>query len=225
MGLLRRQPGIAVFTLVEVAGLALWLGIVDGTTAIDPLRVAGTTVPVDLLGLSVLFVALVAEHALAAATVRGRGLRLPKIPGILVSVSETGLWGVWLFAADAIGGLVGIAVAGVVLAALMVPQHSIEDGGVRARGLLSNPFDLGTVSFSLVEAVGASVWLALVRFPDLASRFDVVERATDALAVEPAVVGLLLLVGFLFVEHNMGVRFALRRSTAAARVTDAPTAH
>ena len=140
-----------------------------------------------------------------------------------MSASETVLWGVWLAVADAIGGLLGIGVAGVLLAVVLVPQHSIEDGGLRGRGLFSNVFDLGTLGFSIVEATGASIWLALVRFPELTEQVSFVDQATAQLGVEPALLGLGVFAVFLFVEHNLGVRFALRKSTAPAVGTRSPT--
>jgi hypothetical protein len=202
MSLLRRQPGIAAFTVVQVVGLGAWLGLARGNPQLTQFVTDRVAVDPGLVGLGLLFVALVVEHLLTDATVDDAGVGPPWVGMLLVSATETVLWGAWLAVAEAVGGLLGVGVAGVVLAVLLVPQHTVEDNGLRDRGLFSRLLTLGTVPFSVVEALGASVWLALVVEPSLLAE---VEAPAD-----PALVGLAALAALLFVEHNLGVRFARR---------------
>lgn len=211
MGLFSRQPAIALFTVVEAVGLVAWLALARGVVAIQA-QVSGTAIPPGALGLGVLFVALIVEHVLTDATVNGPRLRSLAPATVLVSLTETALWAAWLAVAEAVGGLVGVGVAGVLLAVLLVPQHTVEDNGLRGRGLFSQLLDSGTVSFSVVEAFAATLWLAFVFEPALLDGLGLV------VDLHPMLVGAGALVAFLFVEHNLGVRFARRpRERAAER--------
>ncbi|MBX0323540.1 hypothetical protein EGH21_10915 [Halomicroarcula sp. F13] len=184
------------FTVVETLTLGLWLALVEGAPVIS--RPAA-------IGLAVLTLGLVVEHVLTDATVNGLSLSFPVTRIAGVSVSEALLWGLWLGIADQLGGVDGILVAGVVLTVLLVPQHSVEDNVLRGEAPLSETLNLDTVGFSLVEGVGATVWLLLV--------FEG-QQFTDLLAtlgfggVDPAAVGLAALGVFLLVEHDIGVTLA-----------------
>lgn len=149
-----------------------------------------------------LVVGLIVEHLLTDVAVNGIDLDFPIGAIVILSVSETVLWGIWLEVAELVGGLVEFAVAFAVLAFLLVPQHTIEDNILKGRDLLADLIDLNTVGFSLIEAVGATIWLALVIRPGLVS-------GTIA-GIDTALVGLGILAVALFVEHNMGVRFSSR---------------
>lgn len=192
-----RTALIAGFTVVETAALAGWLSFV---------RDAPTVSVAVAIGLGVLLVGLVVEHVLTDFAVNGVALSLPRAEVVVFSASETALWAVWLVVAERLGGAVGVLVAGVVLAVLLVPQHTIEDNVLRGRGLLADLADLGTAGFSLVEAVAATLWLAFVL------RLAVVEPVLVGQlgAVGADVVGLAALAALLFVEHTMGVRFSSR---------------
>ncbi len=211
--------GVVAFTLVEVVALALWLGIVDGDVA--------PAVPAAA-GLGVLFAGLVLEGALTHVTVNG--VSAPPIRTLLAfSATETALWGAWLFAADRVGGLVGVAAASVGLFVLLVPQHTIEDNALQGERAFSDAFDVGTLGFSLVEASAAAVWLmfarldagtlallpddgavatATVTLPALTEFRFVVDLPTQVDA--GAAVGVVALALLLFVEHLLAVDFAQR---------------
>lgn len=187
---------IAVFTLVETVGLGIWLALVAD---------APTLSTATALGLGLLFVALVVEHVLTGLAVNGPPVSLPGLPVLGFSASETVLWGVWLLVVEAVGGTGGLQAGAVLLAALLVPQHTVEDNVLRGRGALSDLLDLGTLGFSAVEAVGATLWLAL-QF----GRLDGVLEIVGLGGVDGGLVGLAVLAAFLFVEHRMGVRFSSR---------------
>lgn len=163
------------------------------------------------VGAAVLVVGLVVEHVLTDVAVNGVDLSLPAGKVVLVSVSETALWVLWLAVAERVGGVEGLLAAGAVLAVLLVPQHTVEDGVLRGEGLLSDLVDLGTLGFSVIEAAGATVWLALVVRPGLfAPTLSRLLAGTPAAGTDPAAVGLGVLVAALLVEHSVGVRFSRR---------------
>jgi len=200
---LGRSFGIAVFTLVETVTLAVWLALV---------RDAPTLSTIAAIGAGVLVVGLVVEALVNTVVVNGFG-EFPLDDIALFSVTEAIIWIVWLGVAETVGGLRGVAVAGVALFVLMLPQHSIEDNVLRGRPLFSNVLEGGTVVFTLVETVGGTVWLALVfGGSELLARVGVetVPMVSEFVPELGAAVGLVVLAVALFVEHLMGVEFALR---------------
>lgn len=184
---------IAAFTAVEAAALAGWLGFVRG---------APTVSTAVAIGVGVLLVGLFVEHVLTDVVVNGVNIDLPYGSIVLFTVTETVLWVGWLAAAEAIGGVIGVGIAGVGLALLLVPQHTIEDNVLQGTSVRGRLIDLNTVGFSVVEAIGATAWFALVVRPDLVG--------SVAPGFDAAVVGLAALVVALFVEHTLGVRHATR---------------
>jgi len=186
------------FTLVETLALGLWLTLVDGTTVISA---ASAT------GFAVLLVGFVTEHVLTDGVVNGLSLDFPLGQIVGISVSEALLWVLWLGIAEELGGVRGVLIAGGALAVLLVPQHTVEDNVVRGDDPFERVVDLGTVGFSLVEAVGATTWLLLV-FEG--AQFRGVLTAVGLGGVAPSAVGLGLLAVFLFIEHDIGVALARR---------------
>jgi len=190
---------MVVFTLVETVALGLWLTLVEDAPI---LSIASA------VGIGALVIGLVVEHILTDATINGLGdvsLLDRKIAG--VSVSEALLWVVWLGAAEELGGVDGILIAGAVLAVLLVPQHTIEDNVLRDEEPLGSVFDLGTVGFSLVEATGATVWLLLVLE---GAQFQGLLTTVGLGGVDPSAVGLGALAVVLLIEHDIGVALARR---------------
>lgn len=224
MGVLGRQSAIALFTVVEVAGLGVWLALARGIGGVDSVGPIGEAVPAASVGIGVLFVALFLEHLLTDATVNGLRVDAPVVAPLVFTATETALWALWLAVAEAVGGLFGVAAAGVVLLVLLVPQHTIEDNALRGRGLLSDLFNAGALGISTVEALGATVWLALLIDASLLERVGSIPGVDPALAgivagADPALLGLAALTVLLFVEHNLGVRFAGRVAGARDRAT------
>ncbi len=78
---------------------------------------------------------------------------------IAITLPELIIWGVWLALAESMGYLL----AGVVLAILMLGEHSLELGLVKKKNPLSFLAKPTTLSFTAMEVVGAIVWLQLVR--------------------------------------------------------------
>lgn len=198
LGFLTRYAFVAAFTGVETAALAAWLALVEG---------AATVSQVTAIGLGVLLVGLVVEHVLTDVAVNGADLSVPVGPTVFVSATETALWGLWLLVAERVGGVDGILVAGVVLAVLLVPQHSVEDSALRGRGLFSRLLNVGTLGFSVIEAAGATLWLLFVRE---GGEVQPLLAEVGMGSVDPAVAGVGLLAASLFVEHVVGVAFSRR---------------
>jgi len=185
------------FTLVETLALGLWLTLVEGA----PLISAASAV-----GLGVLTIGLVLEHVLTDATING--LSASVLPGkqvLAVSLSEGLLWVLWLGVAERVGGVDGVLAAGVLFAVLLIPQHTVEDNVLRGAAPFESVVDLGTVGFSVVEAVGATVWL-LLAFEG--GQFGGLLATLGLGGVDPAAVGLGALALFLLVEHDIGVALA-----------------
>ncbi|MBX0285259.1 hypothetical protein EGH22_02890 [Halomicroarcula sp. F28] len=185
------------FTLVQTLALGLWLTLV----ADAPLISAASAV-----GLGVLTLGLVLEHVLTDATINGVSVSaLPGKQAFAVSGSEALLWVLWLGVAQRLGGVDGILVAGALLAVLLMPQHTVEDNVLRGVAPFETVIDLGTAGFSVVEAVGATVWLLLV-FEG--QQFSGLLAALGLAGVDSSAVGLAALAVVLLVEHDIGVALA-----------------
>ena len=179
---MRDQLRIAIFTIVETVALATWLALVNGAAN------TGSTVA----GLAVLAVGFTIEHILAYNVVHGRGLLdlrgVPIAQKAVVSVIETGIWALWLILADR-----NAIVAAIVLAGLLIVEHTLSDNVFKGKGLFSRLIDTRTIGFSLIEAVGAAIWLALV-------------------VANLAIVGIIVLLVASFVEHSMAVALGRRET-------------
>jgi len=183
--------------MVETVTLGLWLTLVQS----EPVISAASAV-----GLGVLTLGLVLEHVLTDATVNG--LSVDVVPGgqvLGVSVVEALLWVVWLGVAERLGGVDGILIAGALLSVLLIPQHTVEDNVLRGTDPFESVVELGTAGFSVIEAVGATVWLLLV-FEG--QQFGGTLAALGLGGVDPAAVGLVALAIVLLVEHDIGVALA-----------------
>jgi len=188
---------MVAFTLVETLALGLWLTVVESAPVIS---VASG------VGLGLLSLGLVLEHVLTDAAVNGVSVSaLPDRQVLAVSVSEALLWVLWLGIAERIGGVDGVLAAGALFAVLLIPQHTVEDNVLRGVDPFESVVDVGTVGFSVIEAVGATVWLLLVFEP---AQFGGVLGAVGLGGVDPAAVGLGALAVVLFLEHDIAVALA-----------------
>ncbi|WP_267640206.1 hypothetical protein [Haloarchaeobius amylolyticus] len=220
---LRLLGGLFTFTVVEVVALGLWLALVlEEPLLVD--RLPATAPDPAILAGAALVVGLFLEGFVNDLTVNGIRLRIPVHRLALFSITEAVIWVVWLRIAQTVGGVQGIALAGVFLAVVFVPQHTVEDNVLRGKGVLSRLFAVGTVSFSLVEAVGATIWLVFVLEPEaaLAKVPVAVQTAMPALLLDYlAVVGLAVLALFLLLEHTIALRFGLRQAPGEKSVRQA----
>ncbi|WP_135820012.1 hypothetical protein [Halostella litorea] len=195
---LGRYGLVVAFTGVETLALVVWLAFVEDAV------VASRGVAA---GFAVLALGLLLTRYLTVIAVNGiDGARLAAAD-VAVSVSETALWGAWLVVAEWVGGLGGVLGAGVVLAVLLVPQHTIADNALRGCGPFSTLADLQTLGFSVVQAGGATLWLLAARRGDLVAPF-LAELGVGT--VEPAVAGAAALAAALLVTHVCAVAFARR---------------
>ncbi len=185
---MRGQLRIGIFTIIEVATLAAWLVLVRSDAGIYQVS-AGSLVA----GLAVLVVGFTIEHILAYNVIHNRGLLdllgVPIGQKAVVSLIESAIWALWLALAN-----LNAILAAIVLAGLLVLEHTLSDNVFKGKGLFSKLLDARTIGFSLIETVGAGAWLALV----------------DA---NMAAVGILILAIASFIEHTLAVALA-RKETA-----------
>ena len=179
---MKDQLRIAVFTIVEGATLVIWLALARGAANIGSM----------LAALAVLVVGFTIEHFVAYNVIHNRGLfelqGLPIGQKAVVSLIESAIWAVWLVLA----GLNAI-LAAVVLTGLLVVEHTLSDNVFKGRGLFSKLLDVRTAGFSLIEAVGAGIWLALAE-------------------ANMAVLGIVILVAASFIEHTLAVALGRKQT-------------
>jgi len=181
---------IAIFTVVEVTALVIWLALVRSVAGIYRVSIGSL-----VTGLAVLAVGITIEHVLAYNVINRRGLLdlrgAPVGKKAVVSVIETGIWALWLALAD----LNGI-VAAVVLAVLLIVEHTLSDNVFKDRGIFSRLIDARTIGFSIIETAGAAIWLVLVE-------------------AGQAIVGIAILAVASFIEHLMAVALGRREAVRA----------
>ena len=175
--------GIVVFTIVEVVSLAVWLTLVRSGLALE--------------GIVVLAVGFVVEHLLSYNVINRRGLLnltgLPVVKKAAVSLIETGIWALWLTLATLnLAPILNSILAAVVLAALLIVEHTLSDNVFKDKGLFSRVVDGRTIGFSIVEAAAAALWLTLIQ-------------------ANLAAAGIATLAVASFIEHTMAVSLGRTR--------------
>lgn len=187
--MINKQAGIVVFTAVEVVTLVVWLAI----------ALVADDVVDSIIAIIVLIGGFTAEHLITFNVIHKRPLfdfsGLPVGQKAVVSLIETAIWIVWLAIARAeVFSGFDAAVAAVVLAGLLIIEHTVSDNVFTKKRLFERLADKRTIGFSIIEGAGAAVWLVLI----------------DA---DLAAVGVAVLAAASFIEHNMAVNLALRDET------------
>jgi len=181
-----KQVGIVVFTSVEVVTLVVWLA----------LALSAADVLTSILAIVVLIVGFTVEHLITFNVIHNRSLLdfsgLPVGQKAVVSLIETAIWVVWLVIArlDVFNGFDPV-IAAAVLTGLLVIEHTLSDNVFTRKRLFERLAYSRTVGFSIVEGVGAAIWLVLID-------------------IDLALLGLAILAAASFIEHNMAVSLALR---------------
>lgn len=179
--MINQRIQIAVFTAIEVITLVAWLAI----------ALAATDVYSSILAGVVLIVGFIIEHIIAYNVINNRNLldlrKVPIAQKAVVSVIETTIWILWLILAgvdtfDVFDALI----AAVVLAGLLIVEHTLSDNVFKHKRLFERLTDKRTVVFSIIESGGAAIWLALVQ-------------------ADLGVFGIIVLAAASFVEHTMAV--------------------
>jgi hypothetical protein len=184
---MKDQLRIAVFTIVEGLTLVIWLALVRSEAGIYQVS-AGSLVA----GIAVLAIGFTIEHIIAYNVIHNR--RLLDLQGVpigqkaVVSLIETVIWALWLVLAN-----LNVILAAVALTGLLILEHTLSDNVFKGRDIFSKLLDPRTIGFSLVEAVGAAIWLALVQ-------------------ANLTVVGVLILVVASFIEHTLAVTLARKQT-------------
>jgi hypothetical protein len=109
----------------------------------------------------ILLVGLVIEHFIAFRT--NKTGPFPSGGLVIISISETVLWVIWLIIAQAVGGIGGIVAGGVFLSVTMFVQHAVEKNVFNGFGAFADLIKTEIIGFTLIEAVAASVWLWFVQ--------------------------------------------------------------
>jgi hypothetical protein len=187
---MRDQLRIGIFTIIEVVTLAAWLALVLSDAGIY--QVSSNSIAA---GFAVLVVGFTIEHIVAYNVIHNRGLfELQGTPigqKAVVSLIESAIWALWL----ALASLNGI-LAAVALASLLILEHTLSDNVFKGKGLFSNLLDTRTIVFSLIEAIGAAIWLTLVQANLL-------------------VAGIAILAIASFIEHTLAVALARKQNVGA----------
>ncbi|MFB6140249.1 MAG: hypothetical protein ABEJ26_07420 [Halosimplex sp.] len=190
---------VVALTGIEATTLSLWLALVYGAAPFSRPAVVGVVV---------LVVGLQVQHFLTDLAVNGADVGFPLGQTLAVSVTEAALWTGWFAVGAALGGLRGVFVAGVAFAISLAVQHAAEVNALRDRPLTWRLLDPAAVGFSLLTALGASVWLALGTPVDGAG--PVTSLIANA-GIAPATVGAAALALALLVERTLVVRTARQR--------------
>ena len=190
--LLNKQLRIAVFTTVEVVALVVWL----------VLALSATDILISILAIAVLIGGFTLEHLITYNVIHKRPLfdfrGLPVAQKAVVSLIETGIWVVWLVIArlDVFGGFEYV-IAAVVLTGLLIIEHTLSDNVFTGKRLFERIADRRTIGFSIIEGVGATIWLVLVD-------------------IDLAIAGIIVLAVVSFIEHNLAINFSTRVSAATS---------
>ena len=183
---MRDQLRIAIFTIVEGATLVIWLALVRSDAGIYQVSTGSL-----VAGLAVLAIGFTIEHIVAYNVIHNRGLLeivgAPVGKKAVVSLIETVIWALWLVLAD-----LNAIVAALVLTGLLILEHTLSDNVFKGRDIFSKLLDVRTIGFTLIEAVGAAIWLALVE-------------------VNMAILGIVILVVASFIEHTLAVALARKQ--------------
>ena len=179
--MINQRIQIAIFTTIEVITLVAWLAI----------ALAAADIYSSILAVVVLIVGFTIEHIISYNVINNRSLldfrRVPIAQKAVVSVIETTIWVLWLILAslEAFAGFDAF-IAAVVLAGLLIVEHTLSDNVFKHRKLFERFADKRTIVFSIIESSGAAIWLALVQ-SDL------------------GVFGIIVLAAASFIEHTMAV--------------------
>jgi predicted small integral membrane protein len=186
---MKEQLRIGIFTIVEGLTLVTWLALVRSEAGIYQVSTGSL-----VAGLALLVVGITIEHIIAYNVIHNRGLLdLQGVPigqKFVVSLIETAIWALWLVLVR-----INAIVAAVVLTGLLILEHTLSDNVFKGKDIFSKLLDARTIGFSLVEAVGAAIWLALV-------------------LANLTIVGVLILVVASFIEHTMAVTLARQQPIA-----------
>ena len=187
---MRDRLRIAVFTIVEGATLVLWLSLVRSDAGIY--QVSGGSL---VAGIAALAVGFTIEHIIAYNVIHDRELLdvqgVPIAQKAVVSLIETIIWAVWLVLAD-----LNMLLATVVLTSLLILEHTLSDNVFKGKDIFSKLLDTKTIGFSLIESIGAAIWLTLVQ-------------------ANVSVAGIAILLVASFVEHTLAVALARQQTVVS----------
>lgn len=175
--------GTTIFTTVEVITLVVWLVLALSEDIIF-----------NVLALLTLIGGFTLEHFIAYNVINNRGFfnfkGIPARQKLVVSLVETGIWAVWLVVALQVDHILAF----VILAGLLIIEHTISDNVFRGKPLFGVIADKRTIGFSIIEGGGAGIWLVLVQTGDSTL----------------SILGVVILIVGSFSEHLLSIRLAKR---------------
>ncbi|WP_226021602.1 hypothetical protein [Halomicrobium salinisoli] len=189
-------------TLVLIAALLQCGAVVVWWSVMVTAPLASVTTAVATL---VLVGGLIAHQLFTETAATGPGRTVPVDRLATLGLIEASGWVTWLLVADALGGLRGLAIAGIGLLALLVVTHSIEVDVLRGERRIAEAIDYGTVPYSLVAALGGTMWLSLATRGDL---FGLDPSAVGLGGISPLVAGTAVLATVLVATRAAAVLYA-----------------
>lgn len=197
---------VAVIAVVETLVLGVWFLFV---------RTSPTLSMATGFGFAVLTGGLVVAFFATDVAVNGSAASFPGPRAIAVVVFEVAAWALWLLVASRVGGLVGIAAAGVAFALVLVVQHTVADNALRGESLVATLVDFDALGASLVQAAGATLWLLFTLRDEFVAELLAdaeglfgSQLSVDIATIDPGLVGLAVLAAALLVEQVIGVSFS-----------------
>ena len=149
------NPRILIFSAVEVVALVIWLVL---ALQVDNI-LSGILAVVVLIG------GFTLEHLITYNVIHNRPLfnfsGIPVGQKFVVSIIETILWVIWLVIINSttLDTNLNIVLATGFLFLTLLLEHTISDNVFTHRGLFSRLFDRRVVGFTIIEAVGAGIWV------------------------------------------------------------------
>lgn len=149
---LQRNLHIIAFTIVEFVTLIAWRALV---TIQDGFVNTQAELLSMIVGITVLIVGLTIEHIIAFKTLAVG--KLPVLDLIIISITESGWWIIWLALAghNQLGAFAFLFVA-------MFFQHSVERNVFNDKPFFSDLIKQEVIAFTAVEAATAGIWLKLI---------------------------------------------------------------
>lgn len=178
-----KYVGTTIFTIVEVVTLVVWLVFALSEDIIF-----------NILALLTLIGGFTLEHFIAYNVINKRRFfdfnGIPARQKFVVSLVETGIWAVWLIIALQVDHILAF----VILAGLLIIEHTISDNVFRGKPLFSVLADKRAIGFSIIEGGAAGIWL-------------VFSQTGDSVLV---ILSIVILATGSFSEHVLSIRLARR---------------
>lgn len=147
-----------IATVGELIGLFFWLQLLDSGNFLGANAILWVGFLIERIAV-IVWLRTVYRPAEGVAS-PSTSLGVIVLVLIAITVPELAIWAIWLALAD---GSAGIVVAGLVLAVLMLAEHSAELAAVKRVSVRRFFTDPATLFFTAMEVLGGIGWLYFVR--------------------------------------------------------------